>query len=451
MAQQINPPRGMRDFLPADKARRERVLSTILDTYRRHGFTQIETPVLEELSRLTSGMGGDNEKLAFRVLRRGLTPEKLQHALETGDEADLSDLGLRFDLTVPLARYYASHHAELPKVFRSIQAGPVWRAERPQKGRYRQFVQCDIDILGEPSVLAELELITATSAALAELGLTGATIRINDRGVLNAILADSGFAEADTARVLISIDKLDKIGADGVLAELRDAGLGAQAERLGGFLERVERLGLQPLSREAITTALGDIEAPAAMENLVTIADALAATTAGDASAATTADAAGVRRKGAPAAAKLVFDPTLVRGMGYYTGTIFEISHPSSKSSVGGGGRYDGMIGRFLGQQVPAAGFSIGFERIIDLVDDSASGPEGGLVLLADRRAAAANLIVIKAQALAQTDHTRVDIVTEPKKAGRLLDELAADGYTHFARVPADATSLAEIEVRSLG
>ncbi|MCD7102251.1 histidine--tRNA ligase [Pseudoclavibacter sp. 13-3] len=446
MAQQINPPRGMRDFLPADKARRERVLSTILDTYRRHGFTQIETPVLEELSRLTSGMGGDNEKLAFRVLRRGLTREKLQHALETGDEADLSDLGLRFDLTVPLARYYASHHAELPKVFRSIQAGPVWRAERPQKGRYRQFVQCDIDILGEPTVLAELELITATSAALAELGLIGATIRINDRGILNAILADSGFAEADTARVLISIDKLDKIGADGVLAELRDAGLGAQAERLGAFLERVEQLGLQPLSREAVTKALGDIEAPEAVDNLVTIAEALAATTADDAPAA-----AGARRRGAPAAARLVFDPTLVRGMGYYTGTIFEISHPSSKSSVGGGGRYDGMIGRFLGQQVPAAGFSIGFERIIDLVDDSASGPEGGLVLLADRKAPAPNLIVIKAQALAQTDHTRVDIVTEPKKAGRLLDELAADGYTHFARVAADTVAYADLEVRPLG
>ncbi|WP_028244882.1 histidine--tRNA ligase [Pseudoclavibacter soli] len=435
MAQQITPPRGMRDFLPAEKARRERVLATILDTYRQHGFTQIETPVLEDLSRLTSGLGGDNEKLAFRVLRRGLTPERLREAADTGDEKVLADLGLRFDLTVPLARYYASHHAELPKVFRAIQTGPVWRAERPQKGRYRQFVQCDIDILGEPSVLAELELITATSAALARLGLTGATIRVNDRGILDAVLADAGFAAADTSRVLISIDKLDKIGAAGVLAELAEAGLAAQAERLGVFLQRVEQTGLQSLGEAGIAELLGDIEAPAAVENLVTIARAVAQSSQADPASAPT----------------LVFDPTLVRGMGYYTGTIFEISHPESGSSIGGGGRYDGMIGRFLGTDVPAAGFSIGFERIIDLVDEGADEVPGGLVLLADRAALPEHLIAVKAQALATGQHARVDVVAEPKKVGRLLDELAAQGYTHFARVGAEDRAFAGLDVRSLG
>lgn len=445
MAQQINPPRGMRDFLPAEKARRERVLSSILATYRRHGFTRIETPVMEELSRLTGGLGGDNEKLAFRVLRRGLTPERIARAAETGDEAELADLGLRFDLTVPLARYYASHHAELPRVLRAIQAAPVWRAERPQKGRYRQFVQCDIDILGEPTILAELELITATSAALADLGLTGVTIRVNDRRILDAILADAGFTPADTPRALISIDKLDKIGSDGVLAELRDAGLAEPAARLGGFLERAEAIGTRPLNRAGIEEVLGGIRAPEAVDSLATLADALAAV-GGVAGPVDDRDV-----PGRPVAASLVFDPTLVRGMGYYTGTIYEISHPASRSSIGGGGRYDGMIGRFLGTQVPAAGFSIGFERIIDLVDVDRDGVEGGLVLLADRHAAPERLIAIKAQALARTDHPRVDVVTEPKRVGRLLDEFAADGYTAFARVGADATDLSDLEVRPLG
>src|ERR1700709_1572040 len=212
----------MRDFLPADKARREHGLSVIRRTFREHGFDEIETPVVEDSSRLHAGLGGDNEKLSYAVMKRDLKPENLQQAADTGDSLELADLGLRFDLTVPLARFYASHRAELPGVFRAIQIAPVWRAERPQKGRYRQFVQCDIDIIGEPSQLAEAEIITATLATLDALGLEGCTIRINDRRLLTAMLEVFGFGAAEHPQVLITVDKLDKVGADGVVKELRE-------------------------------------------------------------------------------------------------------------------------------------------------------------------------------------------------------------------------------------
>src|SRR5690606_4391381 len=211
----------MRDFLPAEKARRERILAVIKHSYRAHGFDEIETPVMEDSARLNAGLGGDNEKLAFGVLKRGLTRDDF-HAAE--QSLDLADLGLRFDLTVPLARFYATHRAALPSVFRAIQIAPVWRAERPQKGRYRQFVQCDIDILGEAGPLAEVELITATAAALDRLGLTGWSVRINDRRILTAMLNHWGVPADQHERALITIDKLDKIGADGVVAELTEGG-----------------------------------------------------------------------------------------------------------------------------------------------------------------------------------------------------------------------------------
>src|SRR6187402_886889 len=219
MATQVNPPRGMRDFLPADKAQRERVLGVIRESYRAHGFDEIETPVMEDSDRLHAGLGGDNEKLAYAVMKRGLTPEQLSEAT---DALSLADLGLRFDLTVPLARFYASHRAELPTVFRSIQMAPVWRAERPQKGRFRQFVQCDIDIIGEPGIQAEAELLVATLATVDALGLTEATIRVNDRRLLVGMLTTLGFAPEEHDGVLITIDKLDKVGHDGVIAELRE-------------------------------------------------------------------------------------------------------------------------------------------------------------------------------------------------------------------------------------
>ncbi|MBN9613335.1 MAG: ATP phosphoribosyltransferase regulatory subunit, partial [Actinobacteria bacterium] len=278
MASPVNPPRGMRDFLPADKARREHALSVIRGVYRSHGFDEIETPVVEDWARLHAGLGGDNEKLSFSILKRGITPEALADAASNGSAEQLADLGLRFDLTVPLARFYASHRAELPPVFRSIQIAPVWRAERPQKGRYRQFVQADIDIIGESGLLAEVELITATSETLATLGLAGCVIRINDRRILFGLLEHCGFDAVQHDRALITVDKLDKIGAAGVVDELRGIDAAA-AERLGAVLAEVEpRLvgdGI-PLTAAAISAVLPEGAATEGVASLTAIGAALA-------------------------------------------------------------------------------------------------------------------------------------------------------------------------------
>jgi histidyl-tRNA synthetase len=219
-----SPARGTRDLLPDVVAARDRVLGLIQDVYRRFGYQRIETPALERIERLTAGQGGDNEKLLFRILRRGLD-ERLPADTAV---SDLVDMGLRYDLTVPLTRFYAQYRAELPQPFRSFQFGPVWRAERPQKGRYRQFYQCDIDLVGEPSVLAEAELIEATTAALAAVGLSGATVRLSDRRFLAALASAAGVPDAARPGFFVTVDKLDKIGWDGVTAELvGDRGLPA--------------------------------------------------------------------------------------------------------------------------------------------------------------------------------------------------------------------------------
>ncbi|WP_156762093.1 histidine--tRNA ligase [Microbacterium karelineae] len=422
----VNPPRGMRDFLPADKARRERVLAVIRERYRAHGFDEIETPVMEEYGRLHAGIGGDNEKLAFSVMRRGLDAERIRAGAE--DPAALADLGLRYDLTVPLSRFYASHRAELPSVFRSIQIAPVWRAERPQKGRYRQFMQCDIDIMGDASSRAEAELITATLDALDALGLAGASVRINDRRALDAMLDVFGFPEADRPGVLITIDKLDKIGASGVAAELRERGgadepVAALEAFLTGLPEEVD----EAFGAEQIRALL-----PAGIPDGVV--DHLARL------------GASVRAARPGADTPLRFDPFLVRGMGYYTGTIFEIAHPSVSYSLGGGGRYDGMIGRFLGQDVPAVGFSIGFERIVDLVASEEAAGDRAVVLVHDRDAPEAEVLAHKAALVA--DGARVRLETRTKNLKALLARAEADGYTAFATL---AAGQAELEVKPLG
>lgn len=433
MANPVNPPRGMRDFLPADKARREHALGIIKGVYRSHGFDEIETPVVEDYSRLHAGLGGDNEKLSFSILKRGISADALAAAAEGGNAEQLADLGLRFDLTVPLTRFYASHRAELPPVFRSLQIGPVWRAERPQKGRYRQFVQADIDIIGEAGLLAEIELITATSQALAALGLEDCVIRVNDRRVLFGLLAACGFDASVHERALITIDKLDKIGAAGVVEELRGIDAPA-AEKIGEVLTSVEPL-LQDgiaLTREAISTSVIGISnnelAGAGMASLAELGEAL------DGSL--------------PQGVTVQFDPTLVRGMGYYTGTIFEIAHPGSGSSVGGGGRYDGMVGRFLGQDVPAVGFSIGFERVVDLIELPASeGPEA-VALVFDRDAAANDLTALKNELVSRGHRVRLERRQKNMKA--LLDRVAAEGFTSFANVAAGVRDADALELRSL-
>ncbi|MET0296116.1 MAG: histidine--tRNA ligase [Microbacterium sp.] len=408
----------MRDFLPAEKARRERVLAVIRERYRAHGFDEIETPVMEEYARLHAGIGGDNEKLAFNVLKRGLEPDAIRAAAD--DPAGLTDLGLRYDLTVPLARFYASHRGELPTVFRSIQIAPVWRAERPQKGRYRQFVQCDIDIMGDPSARAEAELAVATLDTLDALGLEGGSIRINDRRVLDWMLESFGFTADERPGVLITIDKLDKLGPEGVTAELRERGAtSAAVDAFAAFLRRPMTMEYNPFGERQVRKALPEGAPDDVVAHLVGIGEAVAAARGGESDI------------------PLVFDPFLVRGMGYYTGTIFELAHPSVSYSLGGGGRYDGMIGRFLGQEVPAVGFSIGFERIVDLIDETADAAATAVVLVHDRDVPVGELLALKAELVARGSRVRLEQRTKNLKA--LLERAAADGYTSFATVSAGA------------
>ncbi len=415
----------MRDFLPAEKARREHALATIRRSYTAHGFDEIETPVVEDAARLHSGLGGDNEKLAFGILRRGLDAETVARAAAADDIASLTDLGLRFDLTVPLARFYATHRAELPGVFKAIQIAPVWRAERPQKGRYRQFVQCDIDIIGEPGPLAEIELITATAATLRALGISGCRIRINHRSILRKLVASWQIAERDYERALITIDKEDKIGVDGVVAELVEQGLLAE-ERSQTARENLAGLpndGWNLLNTRALVPWLDED----AYRELRAIRDAVALV--------------------APEL-PLVFSHNLVRGMGYYTGAIFEIQHPGLGYSLGGGGRYDGMIGRFLGTDVPATGFSIGFERIADLVKTPADAVADSVVLVHDSDVPLTRLVALKISLIA--DGKRVRLERRTKNLKGLLERAAASGYGSFALVDAEAAADAALEFKPL-
>lgn len=429
MAKQVHPPRGMRDFLPQDKARREHAFSVIRRVYRAHGFDEIETPVMETYERLHSGLGGDNEKLSFSILKRGLEPEDFTEAATDGVE-HIVDLGLRFDLTVPLTRFYATNRAQLPPVFRAIQIAPVWRAERPQKGRYRQFVQADIDIIGESAATAEVELITATSQALEELGLENVTIRMNDRRLLFGLLEHCGFPSTTHEQALITVDKLDKIGVAGVVEELRELDTEA-AQRMGEVLDAVaddllgDGIGLT--ETEIRSHLPSGITGPG-IDNLVALGTAL---------------------EGAlPAGVTLRFDPTLVRGMGYYTGTIYEVAHPASGSSVGGGGRYDGMVGRFLGQDVPAVGFSIGFERIVDLISLPAGGEHPSLALVYDTNVPLRKLVDFKRELL--TQGYRVRLEKRQKNMKTLHTRIQKEGFTHVASLRENTSSVEDLEIRTL-
>ena len=408
MASQVNPPRGMRDFVPSEKAHRDRVLDAITTTYREHGFDEIETPVMEDSSRLNAGLGGDNEKLAFGILKRGLTTDDFARA-ETN--LDLIDMGLRFDLTVPLARFYATHRAELPTVFRSIQAAPVWRAERPQKGRYRQFVQCDIDIIGEGGLIAEVELIAATLATLDALGLEGSTVRINDRRILTSMLSLFGFAPETHESALITIDKMDKVGQEGVLKELGEKGLPTEA--LATFFRRPMTMEFLTFSERAIQKFTPEGIDVAPVKDLATIGDSLG-----------------------ELAHRLTFDPFLVRGMGYYTGTIFEVAHPSVDYSLGGGGRYDGMIGRFLGTEVPAVGFSLGFERLVDLVELPEAEQHRAVAIIFDADVDPKQLLEVKTAQIAAGNRVRLE--RRPKNLKPLLAQLESEAFASYAFLSTD-------------
>ena len=345
MALSKKPVNGMKDILPNEMQIRDYVINVIAETYAEFGFTRIETPCVENIANLSNKQGGENEKLIFKIMKRG---EKLN--LETAQsETDLVDGGLRYDLTVPLVRFYSNNGANLPNPFKALQIGPVWRADRPQRGRYRQFYQCDIDILGEPSNLAEIELILATTTTLGKLGFKGFEIRINERRILKAMAAYSGFAEEDYDSVFITLDKMDKIGLEGVEKELKEDGYAEDTVDKYLYLfkgmESAEN-GFVWLTEEIKEFLEADVK-----ENLGEIITSVEAVKNAD--------------------FKMVFDPTLVRGMSYYTGTIFEIAIPEFGGSCGGGGRYDKMVGKFTGNDVPACGFSIGFERIVLLLLES--------------------------------------------------------------------------------
>lgn len=386
----VNPPRGMRDLLPVEKTRREQVLAIIRAVYQERGFQEIETPALEDISRLTAGQGGENEKLVFQVMKRG---EELERALAEGSE--LSDLGLRFDLTVPLTRFFASNHSKLPRVLKAIQIGSVWRAERPQKGRYRQFLQCDIDILGDGSELAEIELISASLAALAEIGIHDATVRVNDRRVLSSQLLKLGIQQQEKA--MIAIDKMDKVGIAGVKDEIEETYGVDVATKVAAWLEQA-------------TTA----EWPAELNWVNSLPDS----------------------------AKVRFDPTLVRGMGYYTGAIFEIEHPGSASSIGGGGRYDNMVGQWSGTPTPAVGISLGIERILDLLPSEISS-ENSLVLLIDDDFGAA--LSAQQELIEQGWSVRLERAAKNTKAQ--LAELQEQGFGSFAVLKPGE----KLDIRKLG
>lgn len=342
MSLKKKPVTGMKDITPREMEIRDYVIRLIKDTYSTFGFQSIETPCVEHIENLSSKQGGENEKLIFKILKRG---EKLKLGSASGEQ-DLVDGGLRYDLTVPLSRYYSNNANDLPSPFKALQMGNVWRADRPQRGRYRQFMQCDIDILGEPSILAEIELILATSTLVGKLDFENFTIRINDRKILKAMAAYSGFAPESYDLVFIILDKMDKIGIDGVASELRESGF--NPEGVDKYLKLFKGLEESADKLSYLKEQLSDFADEAVMKGLSEIMESVKATAAAD--------------------FDLVFDPTLVRGMSYYTGTIFEIKMPELGGSVAGGGRYDEMIGKFTGMQTPACGFSIGFERIITIL-----------------------------------------------------------------------------------
>ena len=417
MALKKKPVTGMKDVMPAEMEIRDYLIGLIKDTYKTFGFQSMETPCVEHIENLCSKQGGDNEKLIFKILKRG---EKLKID-EAKEENDLVDGGLRYDLTVPLARYYSNHANELPSPFKALQIGSVWRADRPQKGRFRQFVQCDIDILGEASNLAEIELILATTAMLGKLDFKNFTVCINDRNILKSMAAYSGFKEEDYDEVFIVLDKMDKIGPEGVEAELIE--MGYTSESVKTYLSLFDEVASDVSGVRYLKEKLGDYLSDETADGLELIMSSVEAAKECD--------------------FKLQFTPTLVRGQSYYTGTIFEVTMDDFGGSVAGGGRYDKMIGKFTGQDTPACGFSIGFERIVMLLLENGYKVPGGCqkkaYLLEKKLPKEAKLKVL---ALAKADREagrQVLIVNMKKNKKFQKEQLIEDGYTEIADCYADS------------
>lgn len=392
----LTPTEGMRDYLPSENSIRDRLMQQIREVYRASGFRAIETPAVECLENLENSDGGDNLKLIYRLEKRG---QKLEKAIEVGDFAHLCDLGMRYDLTLPLSRYYACHKNDLETPFKCIQIGRVYRAERPQKGRLREFVQCDIDILGSDSMDCEVELISVTAEALLAVGIDEFRVRVNHRNLLRNLIIWCGFPAEASDTVCVTVDKADKIGFDGVKDELIGKGFGEEAsDKLIGIL--TGDLRLETLA------AYGCAEEAALLSDLLTKTNALA-----------------------DGKYEIIFDATLVRGQGYYTGTVFEIECPAFGGTVAGGGRYDNLIGKFCGETVPAVGFSIGFERIFSVLLErgSAAGGKERIALFYDEGQ------IAEAIRYARTLHGEYDVtlVKKKKKVGKQLAQAEAQGYQY--------------------
>ena len=417
MALKKKPVTGMKDVMPAEMEIRDYLIGLIKDTYKTFGFQSMETPCVEHIENLCSKQGGDNEKLIFKILKRG---EKLKID-EAKEENDLVDGGLRYDLTVPLARYYSNHANELPSPFKALQIGSVWRADRPQKGRFRQFVQCDIDILGEASNLAEIELILATTAMLGKLDFKNFTVCINDRNILKSMAAYSGFKEEDYDEVFIVLDKMDKIGPEGVEAELIE--MGYTRESVKTYLSLFDEVASDVSGVRYLKEKLGDYLSDETADGLELIMSSVEAAKECD--------------------FKLRFTPTLVRGQSYYTGTIFEVTMDDFGGSVAGGGRYDKMIGKFTGQDTPACGFSIGFERIVMLLLENGYKVPGGRqkkAYLLEKKLPKEAMLKVLALAKADREAGRQVLIVNMKKNKKFQKEqLIEDGYTEIADCYADS------------
>lgn len=384
------PIKGTVDRLPKDQKLRDYVSGKIKEVYSSYGFTTIDTPCIEHIENLTGKQGGENEKLIFKILKRG---EKLE---KSEDISTAVDCGLRYDLTLPLARYYANNQDSLYSPFKAMQIGYVWRADRPQKGRFRQFMQCDIDILGDNTNLAETELILATSTLLVSLGFKDFTVRINDRKILKETAAISGIAEDKIDDAFIILDKMDKIGAEGVYNELIKS----------GFSEDVAKAYTENVEKSVPNDNINEI-----IKNIT----------------ATGAEGFSVK-----------YDPTLVRGMGYYTGTIFEITMDELGLSVAGGGRYDEMIGKFGAAPTPACGFSIGFERILTILADRGFEPPQtpGVCYLVDKRASSDSIAdTFKKAAIERASGKTVMVTKKNKNVKFQKDKLIELGYSEFYEI----------------
>ena len=410
MALKKKPVTGMKDILPAEMAVRDYVMNQIRETYRGFGFTSIETPCVEHIENLTSKQGGDNEKLIFKIMKRG---EKLR--LDTAEtENDLTDSGLRYDLTVPLCRYYANNAASLPAPFKALQMGSVWRADKPQRGRFRQFVQCDIDILGDPSRLAEIELILATTTLLGKVGFKGYHVRINDRNILKGMAAYCKFPEESFDQVFIILDKMDKIGMEGVASELSEAGY--EKNKIDQYLALFGSVTPDAAGVRSLGETLKDVMEPDKAENLAAIMDSVNSI--------------------ATSQFDIIFDPTLVRGMSYYTGTIYEIQVDGFPGSVGGGGRYDKMIGKFTGMETPACGFSIGFERIITILMEEGFTVPGSTekkAFLIEKGVSAEVMTAAIKEAMDERARGVSVLVSQMNKNKKFQKEnLQKEGYTEF-------------------